>query len=493
MDEQSATTGEDLLSFDEAIKFLDTSKSTLYRLLSQEEVRGVKVGKQWRFRRADLTAYIERSPVEVSVGGTVLVDLEAEARFFAEEISAEGHVPMAVADVGRTVLVDALASRILQLAVVRNASDVHLEPGEGSLRLRFRIDGVLHDIRRMPINLQDSLVLRLKEMGDMNLVEKRIPQDGRHFFQIGEREYDVRMCVLPTLLGESVVMRVLDRNWASLGLEKLGFDPVHLEFLRSSIHRPSGLVLVTGPSGSGKTSLLYSCLLETDSSGAKLISIEDPVECRLPNVVQMQVNKRAGLTFAAGMRSALRSDPDVILCGELPDRETIEVTLRAALTGQVVFSALHADDCLSAVNRLVDIGIERYLITSSLNTIVATRRARKLCSHCKSVSDSAPLLPRIRPLAENGGYRIPSNAVFFAAEGCDRCRGTGFQGRLNLYEVLPCNPKMLAQLVESDSQDAMLRVAVESGMTTLFADGVRHAAEGETSLEEVLRVTDTGL
>jgi type II secretory ATPase GspE/PulE/Tfp pilus assembly ATPase PilB-like protein len=352
---------------------------------------------------------------------------------------------------------------------------------------------VLHDIRHMPMSLHEPLVTRFKEMAEMNLIEKRLPQDGRVRIIHEDKEYDVRMSVLPTLQGETIVMRLIDQSSTRIGLDRLGMDRGQIDFLCSCIHRPSGLLLVTGPTGSGKTTLLYSCLLEIDASGAKVLTVEDPIECRIPDVVQVQVNRRNGLTFAAAMRSILRHDPDVILCGELPDRETVEVTLQAALTGQVVFSCLHADDTLAAVNRLVDIGIERYLITSSLNAIVATRRARRLCPDCKTVVDSTSLAAKVKPLAERGGYRIPSDAVFYGGAGCERCRGTGFLGRLNLYEVLPCNPKLVARLIESESADVMIRLAVESGMRTLLADGVRKAVEGETSLPEILRVTDAGI
>jgi excisionase family DNA binding protein len=448
MNEQNEATTSDLLSFDEAIKFLDTSKSTLYRLLSQDEIRGVKVGKQWRFRKSDLTAYIERSPVAVSVDVSARADLETESEFFAGEILDAGEIPKSAESSSPEAKIVELADRILQSATIEGASDIHIEPGENSLRLRFRIDGVLHEIRRIPMNLHDSVTTRFKEMAEMNLIEKRLPQDGRFRIQNDEKEYELRMSILPTLYGESIVMRILDRNATLPGLDRLGIEAHQVDFIRACMNRPSGVVLVTGPTGSGKTTFLYSCLLEIDASGAKVLTVEDPIEMRFPDIVQVQVNARNGLTFAAAMRSIQRQDPDVILCGELRDRETVQLALQTAITGHVVLSALHADDCLGAISRFVDIGIERFLITSSLNAIVATRRSRKLCPHCKSVADASLLAAKVIPVAERGGYRGPKDAVFFVPKGCEHCRGTGFQGRINFYEVLPAIPNSLPDLFQ---------------------------------------------
>jgi type IV pilus assembly protein PilB len=515
----SEQSSDDLLNIDEAAKFLDTSKSTLYRLLSGSEVKGTKVGKQWRFRKADLVAYLQRTPETVTVTESARGDLEAEAAFLMGQLqgsprtTAQTNVETAdraIDGIRNTECVSTVtaneplfsaerghrqvAELIVKLAVEARASDIHVEPTPNSLRLRFRIDGVLHEIRRMPKNLAEPIVGSFKELADMTLSERRLPQDGRFPFHHGGHEYDIRANVLPTIDGENIVMRILDRSSVLLGLENLGLAPATAKQVRDAVRRPNGLVIATGPTGSGKTTLLYSCLQEIAGEGVKTVSVEDPVEYQLANVGQVQTNKRAGLTFAAAMRSFLRQDADVIYCSEMRDADTANVAVEATLTGHMVLSALHTEDAPSVITRLIDIGVEPFIVAATLSAAMSVRLARRLCPDCKTVADPdeiRPVLEKVRPLAQRGGYIIPDSPLFFEAVGCDSCRNTGYQGRTGLYEVLTCTPRLVQELVRSGSPEEAIRIAVANGMRTLLADGVAKAVAGETTLDEALRVTGT--
>jgi excisionase family DNA binding protein len=504
---EEAGAAEDLLTIDEAARFLDTSKSTIYRILSQGDLKGTKVGKQWRFRKADVTAYLERSPSAVTVATAALGDLDAELDFFTAELRNAGakleiedpYVPDTLTAESRIV---ALANRILLLAIAVKASDVHLERAVQSSRLRYRIDGVLQDIRRLPLSLHEALIAHYKVLAEMNIAEKSVPQDGRIRFRHEGKEYDLRTSVLPTILiapiayGESIVIRNLNMTSVRLDLDLLGADVKETDTLRHWLHRSGGMVIATGPTGTGKTTLLYSCLHEIDTMKKKVFTIEDPVEYPIADVVQTRLNQRLGVTFSAALRSVLRQDPDVILCGELRDLETVELVIKAALTGHLLLTPLHTEDAPSALLRLVDVGIERYLVASTVSGVVAQRLARRLCPHCKTAANPdeiAATLEKVRPLAEQGGYRIPQQVVFYVAVGCDQCRRTGYQGRIGLFEILSCNPRLVEQLLKCPSSEEMTRLAVSHGMRTLLADGMDKAVQGETTLEEVLRATATWL
>ncbi len=496
---------EELLSFDEAVKVLDTSKSTLYRLLNQEDIKGVKVGKQWRFRKADLVAYLQRSPVVSAFNVRARADLDSELEFFRGEWSraAIAQDLVGILDSDRNLTpearIESLANFVVMLAVVSTASDIHISPTDTNLRLRYRIDGVLHDIRRMPMSLHDSLITRFKEMAEMNLVEKRLPQDGRARFTCLEPEnvFDLRMSVLPTFYGENVVIRILNRTNVLLGLDRIESTPTELNAIRNWMHQPSGMIVATGPTGSGKSTMLYSCLRELDGERANILTVEDPIEHLIPNITQIQVNRRAGLTFAAAMRSFLRQDPDVILCREFRDLEITELAIEAAVTGHVVLGALHTEDAVTALLRLVDIGIARHLIPATLIGVVALRLARKLCTHCKveaSNKTAEEKMARVRRLAMDGGYVVPEDAVFYSSLGCEKCRRTGYRGRIGLYDILTCAATWALQvdrlLKKCDTAEEMKRLAVQSGMRTLLADGICKAVAGETSVDEALRVAD---
>ncbi|HLK59810.1 MAG TPA: ATPase, T2SS/T4P/T4SS family [Chthonomonadaceae bacterium] len=497
---EEAGAAEELLTIDEAARFLDTSKSTIYRILSLGELRGTKIGKQWRFRKADLTAYLERTPVVITVAAAALGDLDNELDFFTGELHRAGvsleieelHTPEVVTAEARII---ALSNRILLLAITAKASDVHMERTAQALRVRFRIDGVLQEIRRLPLGLHEALIARYKEMSWMDPLEKR-PQDGRIRFRYEGTYYDMRSNVLATIHGETMVIRNLDMMSVRLDLAQLGADVQQRDTLRHWLHRTGGMVLATGTTGARRTTLLYSCLREMDITEKKVFTIEDAVEYTLADVVQTQTHKRIGVNHANLLRCATRQDADVILCGELPDQETAEVAMEAALSGPLLLTTLHTEDAPSALHRLVDLGIQPYHVAAAVSGVVALRLVRRLCSHCKTEADpeeTAALLERARPLTEKGGYHIPDKAVWYAAVGCDVCRRSGYQGRIGLFEILSCNPRLVEQLLKCSSREEMTRIAVSHGMRTLLADGMYKAVEGETTLDEVLRATATWL
>ena len=492
LDIQTASVDE-LLSFDEAIKFLDTSKSTLYKLLSLEEIKGVKVGRQTRFRRGDLTAYLERGPVAVAVDPSAHGELDAELAFFKYAGSDDQEPSSPQQNLSPEAKIVELANSILEFAVQSNCSDVHFEPIGATLRLRFRIDGALHVIRQIPMSLHDSLITRLKEMSHMSVSEKKLPQDGRFHLQSHGMSFDVRASLLPSNLGDGLVLRILDQSAATKPLDELGMSDICLASLRSCLNRPSGMILATGPLGSGKTLLMYSCLSELNSPAVKIVTSEEPVEYQLPGVIQFQSKPRLGLALVNGLRSALRQDPDVVFCSELRDKETAEVALDAALKGVLLLSTIFANDALSALVRLADMGIEPYVISSGINALVSTRLIRTLCPDCKVIGDQekcGSLAARQTQAYGKGGYQPNVEALFYEPVGCPNCRGTGFLGRMGIYELLVCNPKLVGQLIKCSSQDEMRHLAIESGMQTLLMDGIRKAEEGDTSITEVLRVTD---
>jgi excisionase family DNA binding protein len=470
---------DDLLGVEEAAQFLGTSQTTLYRLLRQGDLKGLKVGRQWRFRKPDLTAYMERGPVAISLPQSQ--DLDEEMRFFGAEAGANAEEKVA-----------ALARSVVTRAIAAGASDIHLEPQSDHLLLRYRIDGVLHEIREIARGVQNALIHSIKAMAEMNLEEKRLPQDGRIAFRDQGREYDLRVSLVPLVYGEAIVMRILDRSSVLIGLDRLGFDPEGLAKIRQWCGKPQGLIIATGPTGSGKTTLLYSCLSAIASTAVKTVTVEDPVEYILPLVNQMQVNIRAGLKFAGAMRSFLRQDPDVIMCGETRDLETANLCVEAALTGHMVFSTLHTPDSVGAVTRLLDMGVERFLISATLVGIVSPRLIRLLCPHCKRVADeeiTQSLLAEVEKDAANGGYGPPADANYYTSAGCEKCRRTGYLGRTGLYEMLTWSPALSEALRQGATEREMTKIAVSQGMRTLLAEGMQRAVAGETSIEEVMRVT----
>jgi type IV pilus assembly protein PilB len=376
---------------------------------------------------------------------------------------------------------------LVSQAVGDRASDIHVEPAERDLRIRFRIDGVLHEVMRSPRSIQAGVISRLKVMADINIAERRIPQDGRISMKVGGRGIDLRVATLPTVYGEKVVMRILDKGQAVLRLEELGFLPETEARFSSSFRKPYGTILVTGPTGSGKSTTLYATLNTLNSADRNIITVEDPVEYRLPGINQVQINPKAGLTFASALRSILRSDPDILLVGEIRDRETAVIGIEAALTGHLVLSTLHTNDAASTPLRLVEMGVEPFLVTSALDCVVAQRLARRLCDKCKEAYQptEAELLGvgwRMEDLDQSDWPTL------HRAIGCTACGRTGYKGRFALHEVMLITEEIERLIIERRSTEDLQKTAEMQGMLTLKSDGLRKVGMGQTSIEEIFRV-----
>ena len=382
-----------------------------------------------------------------------------------------------------------LVNLLITQAVTDRASDIHIEPMEKDIRIRYRIDGVLHEVMRSPKNIQNGLISRLKVMADINIAERRIPQDGRVGLVVGGRAVDLRLATLPTVYGEKVVIRILDKTSVLLKLDDLGFSEFAYKRFEEAFRKPYGTVLVTGPTGSGKSTSLYATLNIINTLDKNIITVEDPVEYRLPGINQIQVNPKAGLTFATALRSILRADPDVVLIGEIRDAETAIIGVEAALTGHLVLSTLHTNDAASAITRLVEMGVEAYLVASSLDCSLAQRLARRLCSHCREAYRPTEVELQEAGFPEHLASRVEE---LYRPAGCSRCGKTGYRGRLGLYEVMPITEEIERLTVERRSSDDIRRVAIEQGMVTLREDGLEKVAAGLTSMEEIFRVVVEG-
>jgi len=374
---------------------------------------------------------------------------------------------------------------LISQAITDRASDIHIEPAERDLRVRFRIDGVLHEIMRSPKNIQSGVISRLKIMADINIAERRVPQDGRLSVGLEGRKVDLRVATLPTVWGEKVVMRILDNSTARLDLADLGFADANYARYSESFTKPYGMILVTGPTGSGKSTTLYATLNIVSTPDRNVITVEDPVEYRLPGVNQVQTNVKAGLTFASALRSILRADPDVVLIGEIRDHETAQIAVEAALTGHLVLSTLHTNDAPSAITRLIEMGIEPFLVGSALDCVLAQRLARRLCPRCREAySPTREQLVQAR-------FAWPEDEPppqLFRPVGCPACSKTGYKGRLALHEVMTVSETVERQAVERASSAAITETALREGMVSLRDDGWQKVLAGVTSLEEVLRV-----
>jgi len=374
---------------------------------------------------------------------------------------------------------------LITQAIQDRASDIHLEPTERDLRVRFRIDGVLHEIMRSPKNIQSGVISRLKIMADINIAERRVPQDGRLSVTANGKKIDLRVATLPTVWGEKVVMRVLDNSTAMLRLSDLGFSDRNYDSYSQSFTKPYGMILVTGPTGSGKSTTLYATLNIVSRPEINVITVEDPVEYRIPGINQVQVNNKAGLTFAGALRSILRSDPDVVLIGEVRDHETAQIAIEAALTGHLVLTTLHTNDAPSAVTRLVEMGIEPFLVGSALDCVLAQRLARRLCPKCREAYTPDPETLIAARFPWNEGEELPT---LYRAVGCSACSKTGYRGRLALHEVMPVTEEIERLAVERASAAVISNVAREQGMMSLRDDGLYKVLNGVTTLEEILRV-----
>ena len=422
-----------------------------------------------------------------------------------EEKESYASVQEGEATIGPQVvrLVDALIGR----AIREEATDIHVEPEEKSVGARFRIDGILHNRPNISKILQPAVITRIKIMANIDISENRVPQDGRISFPWEGRSYDLRVSTFPTIYGEKIVMRVLDKERVILGLEQLGFSPAALAIFKKSVQRPNGIILVTGPTGSGKTTTLYSTLAFVNSTERNIMTLEDPVEYEIPDIHQSQINPKAGLTFASGLRAILRQDPDIILVGEMRDAETVDVAIRAALTGHLVFSTLHTNDAVGSIPRLLDMEVNPALMASTFVAIIGQRLVRKVCPHCKEVTmpDESLLqlvgISRAKqedrstfevfhqtdkpPVVVN---REKQEITFFHGKGCTRCFQTGYRGRIGIFEILALSPVISQMIAQRSSAQAILQKAREEGMTTMMEDGMEKAGQGVTTLDEVIRV-----
>ena len=373
-------------------------------------------------------------------------------------------------------------------AVRAGASDIHFEPYSDYVLIRFRLDGVLHEINRLPKSSYPSVVSRIKVMAKLNVAEKRLPQDGRIRIRIGEKEMDLRVSTLPTIFGERVVIRLLDRSNKILTLQELGYLEEDLKKLENMISKPYGLILVTGPTGSGKSTTLYASLLKLKSPRKNIITIEDPIEYQIDGISQIQVNPKINLTFASGLRSILRQDPDIIMVGEIRDVETAEIAIHASMTGHLVLSTLHTNDAPSAVTRLVDMGVESFLVASSLEGVIAQRLVRRICPHCK-VSFTPPET-EINEINRLLGQQILKDGdVLYKGEGCDKCFGTGYKGRIAIAEIMEVDEELRSVISKTPESNVIRQKALEKGMKTLLKDGIQKALAGITTVEEVIQAT----
>jgi general secretion pathway protein E len=379
-----------------------------------------------------------------------------------------------------------LVNLILSQAARENASDIHIEPYKDKVKIRKRIDGILYDMITPPKHVQAKLVSRVKIMAKMDIAEKRLPQDGRIEIRIADKNIDLRVSSLPTAFGERIVMRLLDKSNVLLSLEQLGMAAEDLELLLKLIKAPHGIILVTGPTGSGKTTSLYSVLTVLNTPDVNIITVEDPIEYQINGISQMQVNTKIDLTFANGLRTIVRQDPDIILVGEIRDMETAEMAIQAALTGHLVFSTLHTNDAASAVTRLIDMGVEPFLVSSSVNAVIAQRLVRKICGKCKE--PHTPGREYLERLNLSPEFR---NAVLWQGRGCEDCLHTGYQGRLGIYELMVFSEQVKSLILTTSDAGQIKRAALndpEHPMRTLRQDGLRKVLEGQTTLEEVFRV-----
>jgi type IV pilus assembly protein PilB len=409
---------------------------------------------------------------------------EVEVLEELQEISAE-----ALAKQGEDAPVVRLVNVVLMSAIQKGASDIHIEPYEKELRVRYRIDGILYNIMNPPLKFRDAIVSRIKIMSKLDIAEKRLPQDGRIKIRFNEggvpKEIDFRVSVLPTLFGEKIVMRLLDKDKLMLDMTRLGFEAESLAKFEAAILRPWGMVLVTGPTGSGKTNTLYSSIAKINTPETNIMTAEDPVEFNLAGINQVQVKESIGLNFAAALRSFLRQDPNIILVGEIRDFETAEIAVKAALTGHLVLSTLHTNDAPSTVNRLMNMGIEPFLVASSVHLICAQRLVRRVCSGCKEPHPLPPAALLQAGFNQEDAHRVtPMKGV-----GCDKCNQTGFKGRVGLYEVLEVSEQLRELILVGASGLELRRKAIDEGMISLRASGLRKVKDGTTSIEEVVRET----
>jgi general secretion pathway protein E len=468
----------------------------------------IKVDEQglWLAMVNPLDSFVVRA-MEFATGKTVVrltafpsdIETALETFYGMASATAEGDVDQAdslafadddverLRDLASEAPVIRYVNRLLQRAVQQKASDIHVEPMDGQLRVRLRIDGMLQDIEPPPQEMYFALTSRLKIMTNLDIAERRLAQDGRLRFAVQGKDTDFRVSTTPTIYGESVVLRILDRSDVELSLPALGLAGRDLTVFRKALSNPHGIVLVTGPTGSGKTTTLYASLMELNSPDRKILTIEDPVEYTIAGTNQVQVNPKIGFTFATALRAFLRQDPDIMMVGEIRDAETAQIGIQAALTGHMLLSTLHTNGAVAAISRLIDMGMESYLLASTISTVMGQRLVRKLCPVCRRFDDKAQL---VIPL---GGGRAAQHVTgCYRAEGCDQCKNSGYAGRVAIFEVLEVTREVQDLIHRNGSEVEIQRMAIEQGMTTMLEHGLARVAAGETTVEEVLRVTRDG-
>jgi type IV pilus assembly protein PilB len=443
------------------------------RMVTQSEIDPVMASEE-DIRKAIEQSYSVSDLVEKSIN-----QLQKDEYVYSAEIETSEDAPV-------INIVNSLVSQ----SIKTGASDIHLEPLENGLRVRFRVDGVLREITSFPKHTQGAIISRVKIISNMDIAEKRVPQDGRIQVQESGRPVDIRVSSLPTIYGEKIVMRILDQKAIILDVNSLNFTPENLQKYQRMYRNPYGMILITGPTGSGKTTTLYSTLTELNSPTQNIITVEDPVEYRLNGINQVQVNNRAGMTFANALRSILRQDPNIIMVGEIRDRETAEIAIRAALTGHLVLSTLHTNDAAGAVNRLIDMGVEPFLVASSILGSIAQRLVRRICPECRAPYAPESDSPEAVMLAEAG----QSKTVVYHGNGCLRCGNTGYRGRLAVHEVMPMTSRLREMVVRRAATAELAKAAMEEGMQTMQQDALQKVHAGLTSVTEMMRVTysDTG-
>jgi len=495
---------------EELLKAVPASVARMYRCVPVGTSNGtlqVALADPLDPARADEIGFTTKKEIQIVVADPADIDKTIErlygqedAEDFSEilkEIGSDKDIARevdAAGEGGDEQLVTSLANEapivkfvnlILMQAVQDRASDIHFEPFETEFRIRYRVDGALYEMAPPPKHLALPVISRLKVMANLNISERRLPQDGRITFQAGTRQVDLRMATLPTAFGESVVLRVLDRSAVNLELESLGFPKYVNEYVQEVIQRPNGIFVVTGPTGSGKTTTLYSCLRRVNTIDSKLLTAEDPVEFDIEGIMQVAVNEAAGMTFAKALKSFLRQDPDVIMVGEMRDLETAQISIQASLTGHLVLSTLHTNDAPGAVTRLIDMGVEPFLISSTLMAVLAQRLVRTVCKNCRT-----PFEPTEEQLSLlNLSPHDIGDKVFHYGRGCSVCNDTGYKGRKGIYELLVMSDAIRLLITERAPTVVLRQKAVELGMVTLREDGLRGIFEGDTTIEEVVKYT----
>ena len=431
---------------------------------------------------ANLKKSIDRAYDSAGTMADVMKGMEEDLAVVDEDDTAEIESGIAAADEAPIVK---LVNSLIADAVRKGASDIHIEPYEKAMRVRFRIDGVLQEMMAPPFKFKAAIISRLKIMAELDIAERRVPQDGRIKIKIKDKKVDVRVSSVPTVFGEKIVLRILDQSNLQLDLAKLGFDENGLRNLLRAIDAPYGMVLVTGPTGSGKTTTLYSALARINTAERNIMTAEDPVEYNLDGINQVLIHEEIGLTFSAALKAFLRQDPNVIMVGEIRDLDTASIAVKAALTGHLVLSTVHTNDSASTINRLIDMGVEPFLVASSLNLIIAQRLARRICKRCKTQVGEAPA----EVLQELGWDPRRGPLVLHQGKGCMDCNMTGYAGRLGLYEVLPMTPAVRDLILERASSTDIKRTAIQEGMVTLRMHGIMKIRDGITTVQEILKET----